>query len=77
MFDEEDIDEETAYEYAEEWYKIADTDGDEASLVDYRAWYLETQEVTRPRMDDGEVEQELRLCKALLSWDPFCHPARS
>ena len=54
---------------------IADADDGEASLVDYRNWYLETQEVTRPRMDDGEVAQELRLCNALLSWDPFAAPS--
>ena len=51
-------------------------DGDEASQGDYRAWYLQTQEVTRPRMADGEVEQELRLCKALRSWDPFAPPGQ-
>ena len=55
---------------------IADPDGDEAPLLDYRTWYLETQEVTRPRMADGEVEQELRLCNALLSWDPFVPPSQ-
>jgi hypothetical protein len=54
----------------------ADADDDEASLVDYRAWYLETQEVSRPRMAAGEAEQELRVCNASLAWDPFAPPSQ-
>ena len=27
-------------------------------------------------MADGEVEQELRLCNALMSWDPFAPPSQ-
>ena len=58
---------------------IADADDEEADAAsqdDYRRWYQETQEATRQHMADDEVAQELALCKALMSWDPFTPPSQ-